>query len=93
MQHLRDAERYSLLLDDFVGMNKRFFSCNAALVLKSNQLPGLLDQCLEYLGSNTPRIAKATYSFFETIFMTYWPPHLIEHYNSVPDAEAFRFAP
>jgi hypothetical protein len=51
-------------LDDFIGMNKRFFICNASIVLKSNQLPSLIDHCLEFIGCDTPRVAKAAYAFF-----------------------------
>jgi hypothetical protein len=74
-------ERLNLLLEDFLGMNKRFFTFNVSLVLKGGQLPQLIDHCIEFLSSDSPSISKATYSFFETVFMAYWPAHFIEEYN------------
>lgn len=74
-----------------MGMNKRFFIFNASIVLKSNQLPILIDHCIEYLSNDNPRIARATYTFFETIFMTYWPIEFINEYNSNSENESFKF--
>lgn len=71
-------------MDDFVGMNRSFFNSNAELVLKSGQLPLLIDNCIEFLNCTHSRVARATYCFFETIFMTYWPRHCIEDHNRDP---------
>jgi hypothetical protein len=88
-----NIEKYSFLLDDFMGMNKRFFVYNASIVLKSNRLGPLIDQCLEYIGCETPRVAKAAYTFFETIFMAYWREEFIETYNRDSVNDALRFNP
>jgi hypothetical protein len=54
-------------------MSKRFFVCNASIVLSSGELPHLIELCTTaFVGCDTPRIARASYSFFETIFMVYW---------------------
>jgi hypothetical protein len=76
------VEKYVYLLDDFIGMSKRFFIYNASIVLTSGQLPAILELCISaFMGSDMPRIAKASYSFFETIFMVYWRPEFIDEYN------------
>lgn len=82
--HLSDSnkvEKYSFLLDDFIGMNKRLFVYNSSLLLKSGELPRLIEQSIDYMQSETPRVVKAAYSFFETVFMAYWNPSLIEEFN------------
>jgi len=54
-------------------MNKRFFIFNTNIVITAGQLPQLLELCISaFMNSNTPRVAKASYTFFETIFMVYW---------------------
>lgn len=58
-------------------MNKRLFVYNSSLLLKSGELPRLIDLSIDYMESDTPRVVKAAYSFFETIFMAYWSPRLI----------------
>jgi hypothetical protein len=71
-------------------MNKRFFIYNASIVLTSGQLPSLLDLCINaFLGSDTPRVAKASYSFFETVFMVYWRPEFIQDYNNESEGDVF----
>lgn len=83
-------ERYHFLLDDFIGMNKRFFMFNANIVLTSGQLPALLDLCIfAFMSSKTPRVAKASYSFFESIFMVYWRQEFIQEYNSETEGDKF----
>jgi hypothetical protein len=83
-------ERYHFLLDDFIGMNKRLFIFNANIVLTSGQLPALLDLCIfAFMSSGTPRVAKACYSFFESIFMVYWRNELIEEYNAETEGDKF----
>lgn len=74
-------------------MNKRFFIYNASIVLKSKQLTPLIDQCLDYIDSETPRIAKAAYTFFETIFMAYWRHEFIEIYNKDANNDPIGFNP
>lgn len=79
MSQMEQIEKYSYLFDDFIGMNKRFFLYNASILLSSGQLPNLIELCTRaFLGCSTPRIAKAAYAFFETIFMVYWPIEFIE---------------
>lgn len=73
--------RLSFLLDDFLGLNKRFFVNNPSIVISSNQLAPLIDHSLEYIGCDTPRVAKAAYIFFEVLFMAYWRPCFIDEYN------------
>lgn len=73
MNQVEKMERYSYLLDDFIGISKRFFVYNASILLSSGQLPNLIQLCTSaFIGSETPRIARAAYTFFETIFMVYW---------------------
>lgn len=72
-------------------MNKRFFTFNVSLVIKGGQLPQLIDHCLEFLSSDTPAISKATYSFFETVFMAYWPDYFLEEYNHAEENERICF--
>jgi hypothetical protein len=68
-----NVQKYPYLTDDFIGMNKRFFIFNASIILCSGQLPAILQMCIDVcVGSETPRISKAAYSFFETIFRVYW---------------------
>lgn len=74
-------------------MNKRFFTFNVSLVLKGGQLPQLIDHCIEFLSSDSPSISKATYTFFETMFMAYWPAHFIEEYNRNEGNEPISFVP
>lgn len=74
-------------------MNKRFFTFNVSLVLKGGQLPQLIDHCIDFLSSDSPSIAKATYSFFEAVFMAYWPAHFIEEFNRSEDNERISFSP
>ena len=63
-------------------MNKVFYLYNASILLNSGRLPALIDLCTQaFLGCKTPRIAKAAYSFLETLFMVYWPQPFIEAYN------------
>ena len=58
-------EGYSYLLDDFIGMNKRFFIYNANILLNSGKFPYIIDLCIKtFVGCETPRIAKASYDFF-----------------------------
>ena len=79
MKKIDDMGRYSYFLDDFIGMNKRFFIYNAGVVLSSGKLPDIIDICINgFMGCDVPRVAKAAYSFFETIFMVYWRPEFIQ---------------
>lgn len=65
LQTVDNLDKYVFLLDDFIGMNKRFFIFNAAIVLKSGQLPAILQMCINaFMGSDTPKVAKAAYTFF-----------------------------
>ena len=74
MNKISDISRFSYLLDDYMGMNKRFFLYNASIVLSSGKLPSIIELTINiFMGSDVPRIAKSAYSFFETIFMVYWP--------------------
>jgi hypothetical protein len=83
-------EKYSYLLDDFIGISKRFFVYNASIVLNSGQLPNIIELCTTaFIGSETPRIARAAYTFFETIFMVYWKQEFIDEYNSELTGEKF----
>lgn len=75
MNKIQDIGRFSYLLDDYMGMNKRFFVHNASTILSSGKLPSIIELTINYfMGCDVPRIAKAAYSFFETIFMVYWTP-------------------
>ena len=74
MRKIDDLDRFSFLLDDFMGMQKRFFLYNSSTVLASGKLDRIIDVCIStFMGCNVPRVAKAAYSYFETIFMVYWP--------------------
>jgi len=65
MQRMEDLGRYSYLLDDFMGMNKRFFLYNASIVLSSGKLPMIINLATNaFVGCDIPRVAKASYSFF-----------------------------
>ncbi len=65
MNHISKMDEYCYLLDDFIGISRRFFVYNASIVLNSGQLPNIIDLCTNaFIGSNTPRIAKAAYNFF-----------------------------
>ena len=65
MQKIDDLTRFSYLLDDFTGMNKRFFLYNASIVLTSQKLPFIIEMFInDFMGCDVPRIAKAAYSFF-----------------------------
>lgn len=65
MRKIEDVGRFSYLLDDFMGMNKRFFLYNASIVLSSGKLPDIIDMLINgFIGCDTPRVAKAAYSFF-----------------------------
>lgn len=82
LNQIEKMEKYSYLLDDFIGISKRFFVYNASIVLNSGQLPNIIQLCTTaFIGSDTPRIAKATYTFFETIFMVYWRQEFIDLHN------------
>lgn len=79
MNQIEKMEKYSYLLDDFIGISKRFFVYNASIVLNSGQLPNIISLCTTaFIGSDTPRIARAAYTFFETIFMVYWRQEFID---------------
>ena len=64
---------------------------NPSIVINSNQLAPLIDHSLEYIGCDTPRVAKAAYTFFEVIFMAYWRPYLINQYNQNDDHDPLCF--
>jgi len=65
MARINDLDRFSYLLEDFMGMNKRFFLYNASIVLSSGKLPTIIDTCIShFMGCSVPRVAKAGYSFF-----------------------------
>lgn len=89
--HLRDAqsiERYSFLFDDFVGVSKRFFLYNASILLGSGELGNIIQLCTNaFTASDTPRVAKGAYSFFETVFMVYWRQEFIDRYNSKKEGQ------
>lgn len=87
MSKIKQMDEYCYLLDDFIGISRRFFLYNANIVLNSGQLPNIIDLCsTAFIGSNTPRIAKAAYNFFQTIFMVYWRDEFIDEHNArVPD--------
>jgi hypothetical protein len=42
MSQINDISRFSYLLDDFMGMNKRFFLYNASTVLSSGKLGNII---------------------------------------------------
>jgi hypothetical protein len=82
MASIDSLNRFSYLLDDFIGMNKRFFVYNSSVVLSSGKLPQIIELCVNsFMGCDTPRVAKAAYSFFETIFKVYWPAQFIFTHN------------
>lgn len=90
MNQIEKMEKYSYLLDDFIGISKRFFLYNASIVLNSGQLPNIIALCTSaFIGSDTPRIARAAYTFFETIFMVYWRQEFIDEHNADQAAEKF----
>ena len=65
MSRINDLGRFSYLLDDYMGMNKRFFLFNASIVLSSGKLPAIIELCINaFMGCDVPRVAKAGYSFF-----------------------------
>ena len=65
MNKISDVARFSYLLDDYMGMNKRFFLYNASIVLSSGKLPSTIELTINvFMGSDVPRIAKSAYSFF-----------------------------
>lgn len=41
------------------------------------------------MSCDTPRVAKAAYSFFETIFLVYWGPDFLASRNSQEDIVKF----
>jgi hypothetical protein len=90
MGRIQQMDEYCYLLDDFIGISRRFFLYNASIVLNSGQLPNIIDLCTTaFIGSNTPRIAKAAYNFFETIFMVYWRQEFIDEHNAKVPEEKF----
>ena len=94
MQSIENIGRFSYLLDDFMGMNKRFFLHNASVLLTSGKLPSIIELCMEhFMGCDTPRVAKAAYSFFETIFIVYWSPEFLASRNAQEDIVQFHPAP
>ena len=94
MNKIADISRFSYLLDDYMGMNKRFFLYNASIVLSSGKLPSIIELTINvFMGSDVPRIAKSAYSFFETIFMVYWPYEHLKHRNSKEDVSPFNPKP
>jgi hypothetical protein len=65
MQKIEDLGRFSYLMDDFMGMNKRFFLHNASVILSSGKLPSIINLAINaFMGCDIPRVAKASYSFF-----------------------------
>lgn len=79
MRNMAKMDKYIYLLDDFIGMNKRFFVLNASIVLNSGLLAQIIDLCITaFVGNESPRIAKASYAFFEHMFMVYWRQEFIE---------------
>jgi hypothetical protein len=65
MQKIENVNSFSYLLDDFMGMNKRFFLHNASIILSSGKLSSIIDLAINiFMGCDTPRVAKAAYSFF-----------------------------
>jgi hypothetical protein len=94
MSHINDLDRFSYLLDDYMGMNKRFFLYNASIVLSSGKLPTIIEMCIDhFMGCEVPRVAKAGYSFFETIFLVYWSPEQLQHRNGKEDVTPFNPKP
>jgi hypothetical protein len=90
MKKIEDIGRYSYFLDDFMGMNKRFFLYAASIVLSSGKLADIIEISIKaFMGCDIPRVAKAAYSFFETIFIVYWRPEYIELRNSQEDITPF----
>jgi hypothetical protein len=90
MKKIEDIGRYSYFLDDFMGMNKRFFLYAASIVLSSGKLADIIEICINgFMGCDIPRVAKAAYSFFETIFIVYWRPEFIQARNSLEDVTPF----
>ncbi|MCB0370473.1 MAG: hypothetical protein KDD45_13870 [Bdellovibrionales bacterium] len=90
MNKIDSIERFSYLLDDFMGMNKRFFLYNASIVLSSGKLPSIIEITINvFMGCDIPRVAKAAYSFFDTIFMVYWPSEHLQHRNNKEDVTPF----
>ena len=69
-----------------MGMNKRFFLYNASIVLASGKLPSIIELSMNiFMSCEVPRVAKASYSFFETMFTVYWPPEHLNYRNSKED--------
>ena len=65
MHRIEEIGRFSYLLDDFMGMNKRFFLHNASIVLSSGKLSSIINLAINgFMGCDIPRVAKAAYSFF-----------------------------
>lgn len=65
MKKIEDIGRYSYFLDDFMGMNKRFFLYAASIVLSSGKLADIIEISIKaFMGCDIPRVAKAAYSFF-----------------------------
>lgn len=65
MNKIQDISRFSYLLDDYMGMNKRFFLYNASTVLSSGKLPSIIELTINFfMGCDVPRVAKSAYSFF-----------------------------
>lgn len=90
MTKIEDIAKYSYFLDDFMGMNKRFFLYAPNIVLTSGKLPNMIDISIQaFMGCNIPRVAKAAYSFFDTMFLVYWRPEYISLRNSQPDITPF----
>lgn len=94
MKQIDDLGRFSYLLDDYMGMNKRFFLYNASIVLTSTKLPTIIETSMSgFMGCDVPRVAKSAYSFFETIFMVYWPIEHLNHRNSKEDVTPITLKP
>lgn len=91
--HLKEKDSisdYELLIDDFIGMNKRFFIYNSQIVLESGELPSLIETCINLSNViEVPQVSKSSYRFFETIFMVYWSDDFINHYNQNEEVDKF----
>jgi hypothetical protein len=74
ISHLaQNADRYSYLVEDFLGMNARVLAYNAELILSSPVIGKLLDMVSSlFMRSINPRVLKAAYNFLNYLFMLFW---------------------
>lgn len=90
LSSLERLERYSYLLDDFIGMSKRLFLINARVILTSGQLPALVELCTSaFTEVPAPKVVKAAAAFFEALCLPYWRAEFVESYNKCKEADHY----